>query len=63
MKIKKKIFSFLIFFFVQKKTLIKSNIGKVKKKSLESTQKSSYPRKKNIKPQNNISLIDLIFEL
>lgn len=30
---------------------------KSKKKSLESTQKSSYPRKKNIKPQNNISLI------
>lgn len=52
-------FLFYFFFLVQKNTLslIKSNIGKVKKKSLESTQKSSYPRKKNIKPQNNISLI------
>lgn len=53
-------FPFLFFFLcrkIRKNTLIKSNIGKVKKKSFESTQKSSYPRKKNIKPQNNISLI------
>lgn len=60
MKMKIFFFPFLFFFLcrkIRKNTLIKSNIGKVKKKSFESTQKSSYPRKKNIKPQNNISLI------
>lgn len=51
------VFFLFYFFFCAEKYTYKIKHWKSKKKSLESTQKSSYPRKKNIKPQNNISLI------